>query len=139
MNPNKLTNKAQEIFAALQTRASQLGHQELTPWHLLAELLAPADGLATTVLTKAAVEANRANVNLLWAAEYRKFYEPKLFTWADRLGLPVYVVSPELHHALGHPRAKRGYEQTWRELRDSPIRGMCTDFPVACRAELTKS
>ena len=53
MNPEKLTTKSQEALSAAATRAVTTGNPLLEPAHLLAALLADADGAASGVLVAA--------------------------------------------------------------------------------------
>jgi len=52
MNTNKLTIKAQEALSDMQNIASDLGHQEILPEHLLLALLRQADGVVKTVVDR---------------------------------------------------------------------------------------
>src|SRR5687767_13884976 len=50
MNINKLTLKSQEALAAAQSAASERNHQQVEPAHLLAALLAQAEGVIYPLL-----------------------------------------------------------------------------------------
>src|SRR3989339_127675 len=52
MNPNKLTNKAQEALAQMQAVASEHQHQELAAEHLLLALIEQADGVVPAIFAK---------------------------------------------------------------------------------------
>ncbi|MFH1369074.1 MAG: ATP-dependent chaperone ClpB [Elusimicrobiota bacterium] len=52
MNPNKLTIKAQEALSETQNIASESGHQELSPEHLLLALLGQNDGVVPAIIAK---------------------------------------------------------------------------------------
>jgi ATP-dependent Clp protease ATP-binding subunit ClpB len=52
MNTNKMTIKAQEALADMQTIAIEYGHQELLPDHLLMALLQQQDGVVATIIDK---------------------------------------------------------------------------------------
>ncbi|MBN1823869.1 MAG: ATP-dependent chaperone ClpB [Endomicrobiales bacterium] len=52
MNPNKLTIKAQEALASMQSYASEHGHQELTAEHLLFALITQEGGVVRSLLDK---------------------------------------------------------------------------------------
>src|SRR5262245_52622771 len=52
MRLDKLTTKAQEALQQAQTLAEQRGHQELTPEHVLAALLAQEHGVTGALLRK---------------------------------------------------------------------------------------
>jgi len=53
MDMNRMTQKVREALASSQTLAASLSHQEVDGEHLLAELLAQADGLAPRLLEQA--------------------------------------------------------------------------------------
>jgi len=55
MDMNRLTQKVREALASAQTLAARLSHQEVDGEHVLAELLAQADGLAPRFLEQAGV------------------------------------------------------------------------------------
>ena len=48
----KLTHKAQETVAAAQNLASEKGHPEMTPMHLLITLLDEREGIVRPILEK---------------------------------------------------------------------------------------
>jgi ATP-dependent Clp protease ATP-binding subunit ClpB len=52
MNTNKLTIKAQEVLADMQTIASDYGHQEIMPEHLLLAMLQQQEGVVPAILAK---------------------------------------------------------------------------------------
>ena len=52
MNPDKLTTRAQEALAQMQSIASEHQHQELAGEHLLLALLEQADGVVPAILAK---------------------------------------------------------------------------------------
>ncbi|MHB9154300.1 MAG: ATP-dependent chaperone ClpB [Endomicrobiales bacterium] len=54
MNTNKLTIKAQEALAEMQSIASELQHQELGPEHLLLALLSQNEGVVPAIIEKLA-------------------------------------------------------------------------------------
>ncbi len=56
MDINRMTQKVREALASSQTLAARLNHQEVDGEHLLAELLAQADGLAPRFLERAGVD-----------------------------------------------------------------------------------
>src|SRR5665213_715410 len=58
MNPNKLTTKAQEALQAVQTIASERGHQALEPEHLLLALLDQKDGVMMATLQKMNIQTD---------------------------------------------------------------------------------
>src|SRR5437016_1375921 len=58
MRLDKLTNKAQEALQHAQELAEQRGHQELTPEHLLASLLAQEQGIAGALLRKLGIDTD---------------------------------------------------------------------------------
>ena len=53
MRIDRLTTKTREALIAAQQLAADRGHPEVYPEHFLVALLAPADGVAAAVLTKA--------------------------------------------------------------------------------------
>jgi ATP-dependent Clp protease ATP-binding subunit ClpB len=57
MDPNQLTQKAQEGLHDAQTKALRYGHTEVEPEHLLLALLDQADGLAPRLLERAEIDA----------------------------------------------------------------------------------
>jgi ATP-dependent Clp protease ATP-binding subunit ClpB len=56
MDPNQLTQKAQEGLHDAQTKALRYGHTEVEPEHLLLALLDQADGLAPRLLERAEID-----------------------------------------------------------------------------------
>jgi len=54
MNTNKLTIKAQEALSDMQNMASELGHQEIGPEHLLIALINQPEGVVKAIIDKAA-------------------------------------------------------------------------------------
>lgn len=52
MNLDKLTTKAAEAIQGMVQLAGQLGHAELTPWHLLLVLLKQPQGIVSNLLTQ---------------------------------------------------------------------------------------
>jgi ATP-dependent Clp protease ATP-binding subunit ClpB len=58
MDLNRLTEKAQEAFTAAQSKAVRFGHQQIDVEHLLLALLEQEQGLTTSILTKAEVDAS---------------------------------------------------------------------------------
>ncbi len=60
MEPNKLTTKSQEAVAAAVQQATAAGNPEVEPAHLLAALLAQADGIAVPLLQAAGVDPEAA-------------------------------------------------------------------------------
>ncbi len=67
----KLTIKSQEAIAQAQALASERGHPEVDPLHLLAALLADGEGIAGTVLERIGV--NRAQVDRIVGDELSHF------------------------------------------------------------------
>ncbi|KKK67292.1 hypothetical protein LCGC14_2955540, partial [marine sediment metagenome] len=59
MRLDRLTVKAQEALAASQSLAAEAGHAQMTPLHLLSELLAQEGGLVGPLLEKAGIPADR--------------------------------------------------------------------------------
>ena len=70
MDLNRLTQKTAEALQSAQALARRLGHPETDGEHLLAELLAPADGLAARLLQRMGVDAQAVQSAL--AAELQK-------------------------------------------------------------------
>ncbi|MFT7618270.1 MAG: ATP-dependent Clp protease ATP-binding subunit ClpB [Planctomycetota bacterium] len=58
MNPNNLTEKSQLALQQAQSRATDLGHQEVDIEHLLIELVEQDEGFIPRVLTKMGVQTN---------------------------------------------------------------------------------
>ncbi len=67
--PEKLTVKAQEALQRAQILASEKGHPEIEPLHLLASLLAESDGLIQPLLER--IGANRRQLDQMVQAELR--------------------------------------------------------------------
>ncbi len=68
--------------------------------------------------------------NYIWAAEYKTFYTKDRIYQMKQKKEKVYAMSPDVHRALGHPRAYAGYEETWKDLIQWGIDGICTDEPI---------
>lgn len=68
---DKLTIKAQEAIANAQELASEKGHPEIDPLHLLAALLAETDGITRPLLERIGV--NRAQLERMVQAELGRF------------------------------------------------------------------
>ena len=54
MNTNKLTIKAQEALSDMQNLATELGHQEIGPEHLIVALINQPEGVVKTIIDKTA-------------------------------------------------------------------------------------
>ncbi|QQL46115.1 ATP-dependent chaperone ClpB [Sulfuriroseicoccus oceanibius] len=65
MNPNQMTHKMQEAFGAAQSLAHELGHQELSPAHLLVAVMRQADGVAVPLFAKLGVPAAKVEKDAL--------------------------------------------------------------------------
>lgn len=76
--------------------------------------------------------------DIVWAAEYRNFYNPDLFSEMKKIKESVYAMSPDVHTALGHPLAYEGYKDTWRKILRWDIDGICTDKPYELKEEINK-
>ena len=68
---DKLTVKAQEAVAAAQSAASEAGHPQVDPLHLLAALLNENDGVIAPLLER--IGANRAQLEKIVRAEMGHF------------------------------------------------------------------
>jgi glycerophosphoryl diester phosphodiesterase len=75
------------------------------------------------------VENHHDLYDILWAAEYQKFYDKGLIARAHRFNKKIIAVSPELHKDLGHPKAIEGYTECWQDLSSWGVDGICTDYP----------
>ncbi len=64
MRLDKLTIKAQEALAHAQDQCDQLGHQEITPEHLLLALLEQKEGVVIPVLQKIGVDPGQVGSSL---------------------------------------------------------------------------
>ncbi len=64
MDLNKMTQKSQEALAAAQSEAVRLGHQQVDCEHLLAALLAQADGLVPRLLTRLGTDRQQLSTAL---------------------------------------------------------------------------
>src|ERR1051325_2321364 len=71
MNPNKLTTKAQEALQAMQSLASERGHQALEPEHLLVALLDQKEGVVGSVLHKMNISLDQLRTDLEKALQKR--------------------------------------------------------------------
>ncbi|HEV8342481.1 MAG TPA: ATP-dependent chaperone ClpB [Candidatus Binatia bacterium] len=58
MDINRFTQKAQEAISSAQSKAARYGHQQVDVEHLLAALLEQEGGLATSILSKAEINAD---------------------------------------------------------------------------------
>lgn len=56
VNPEKFTDKTNEIISAAHSLALESAHVQLAPVHIALALLADADGLSKNIITKAGVE-----------------------------------------------------------------------------------
>ena len=68
---DKLTIKAQEAVAAAQALATDRGHAQIDPLHLLAALLREKEGVVAPLLEK--IGANRAQLEQIVGSELRHF------------------------------------------------------------------
>ena len=59
MRTDKLTTLAQEAIQNAQSQANLAGHGELTPLHLLLAVVEEKNGIASSILQRAGVDANR--------------------------------------------------------------------------------
>ncbi|OHA66546.1 MAG: hypothetical protein A3C04_03650 [Candidatus Wildermuthbacteria bacterium RIFCSPHIGHO2_02_FULL_45_25] len=48
---------------------------------------------------------------------------------SNLVGKRIYAISPELHADHGHPHAKDGYQQDWKNFIAWGIEGVCTAYP----------
>lgn len=71
--------------------------------------------------------------DIVWAAEYSMLYTTAFFDMVMGAGKRLVVVSHELHRALGHPNAFRGYQEAWPLFIKSGVDGVCTDYPEEYR------
>ncbi len=74
-------------------------------------------------------EVKQKDFDIVWMAEWRKFYSYELINEMKSDGKIVYAMSPDVHRSLGHPLAREGFEETWRTLIDWNVDGICTDQP----------
>lgn len=74
-------------------------------------------------------DALRSEIDIIWADEYRSFYSRKLIDKCREYKKIVYCISPDLASAVDHPRALKGYQETWKNLRKWGADGICTDQP----------
>ncbi len=77
-------------------------------------------------------------MDIVWAAEYRALYSQEFIREVKATGRVCYVVSPDVHTALGHPLAFSGYEATWDNLIAWGSDGICTDFPQQLALRLAR-
>lgn len=70
------------------------------------------------------------SVDIIWADEYRKLYSQDFVDMCHKHGKIVYCISPDLAGVVGHPRARNGYQETWRNLIKWGADGICTDRPL---------
>ena len=59
MRTDKLTTLAQEAIQNAQSQANLAGHGELTPLHLLLAVVEEKNGIASSILQRGGVDANR--------------------------------------------------------------------------------
>jgi ATP-dependent Clp protease ATP-binding subunit ClpB len=64
MNPDRWTHKTQQAFSDAQALAQSRGHQELSPEHLLAALLAQDGGIVPETIKKAGVDLKAVSAEL---------------------------------------------------------------------------
>ena len=48
---------------------------------------------------------------------------------SNLVGKRIYAISPELNADHGHPHAKDGYQQDWKNFIAWGIEGVCTAYP----------
>jgi len=72
-------------------------------------------------------QALAADIDIVWADEWRSLYTRELVEVCHKAGKLVYCISPDLATAVGHPRAEVGYDKTWRDLFCWGADGICTD------------
>ena len=66
MRTDKLTTLAQEAIQNAQSQANLAGHGELTPLHLLLAVVEEKNGIASSILQRAGVDANRVRKCCAW-------------------------------------------------------------------------
>lgn len=71
-------------------------------------------------------------MDIVWAAEYRHLYTKEFIKKVKETHRPFYAVSPDIHKALGHPKAHQGYEEVWEHLKAWGVDGICTDETQEC-------
>src|SRR5262245_44508894 len=59
INPNKLTEKAQEAFLNAQNLATEQNNSEVTPEHLLVALIEQSGGIVPSILQKMSIDPAR--------------------------------------------------------------------------------
>lgn len=79
-------------------------------------------------------EALRSDsIDIIWADEYRNLYSKDFLDTCHGHGKIIYCISPDLAEAVGHPKAKDGYQETWNNLIRWRADGICTDCPFELR------
>ena len=69
MQPDRFTIRAQEALAEAVRLAQSAGNPQVTPAHVLAALLADADGIALALVRKLGADAGRSSQTLDGALE----------------------------------------------------------------------
>jgi ATP-dependent Clp protease ATP-binding subunit ClpB len=83
VDPNKLTQKAQEAVIAARSLAKEHSHGQIEPEHLLLALLRQADGIVPQIVQK--LEANPSEMAL--ALEHALDEKPKVYGATAQVGL----------------------------------------------------
>ena len=78
-------------------------------------------------------DALNANIDFIWADEYRKFYDLNLFNKIKQNNKKVFCISPDLAQGVGHPKAVVGFEKYILNLIKWGVNGLCTDKPKEVR------
>ena len=99
MRFDKFTIKSQELIQGAQTLASQLGHQQIEPEHLLKVMLQPREGIARSVLQKLGAPPEGVLQEISKALEKK----PKL----SGAGAGEVYLSPTTKKVLEEPLRKR--------------------------------
>ena len=123
MDINRFTEKLQEAIRSAQSTATRYGHQQIDVEHLLAALLEQEGGLATSILGKAAVNAEPLQARL--QSELERL--PKV---SGTSGGPDQVyVTPRLNRLLTKA------EDEARKLKDKYI---SVESAAGCRGRLRR-
>lgn len=70
--------------------------------------------------------------DIVWAAEVKNLYSREFINEVKATGRKIYAMSPDVHKAqhILHARAYKGYQETWKDLVEWGVDGICTDLPM---------
>ncbi|OHA66548.1 MAG: hypothetical protein A3C04_03660 [Candidatus Wildermuthbacteria bacterium RIFCSPHIGHO2_02_FULL_45_25] len=90
------------------------------------------ENYSPTIYTLEQAMENLQLFDVVWWDEWKipgSMYTKEIAERIHSAGKRIYAISPELHTDHGHPHAKDGYQQDWKNFIAWGIEGVCTAYP----------